>query len=281
MRIAITGARGRLAPAIVAALREHAVWEFSRIASGRFFDVQTLPDARQLENFDAVLHLGWSTLPLLSEQNPGIEEREDLPFARRLAEAAASMPVPPQVVFFSTAAIYGNTGSEPATEDSPCRPLGRYAAMKAEAERIISRIPGACILRITNVFGSLVADKPQGIVPRLYKACHGGEPVTIWGDGSATKDYLHEDDLAEAVSLAVGARLAGTYNVASGHSLSLRELITLVEKATGRSLARTHAPHFPWDVEYSAVSAAHLTAATDWRPLHNPTRSILELMTAP
>ena len=279
-RVAITGSRGRLAPALLDAVERSGFSgvSFSRTADAGHQSLSALTDPAVLASFDAVLHLGWSSVPLVSEQNPGCEERDDFPFLRGLAAAAAKVDRPPQVVFFSTAAVYGDTYAHPATEESPCAPLGRYAAAKLEAEKLVGLIPGSCVLRVTNVFGPLSTEKPQGIIPLLYRACHEGTAVKIWGDGSATKDYLHGDDLAAAVVAVLRARPAGIYNVASGHSLSLREIIELVEAASGRRLVREHIAHYPWDVSYSVVSPGRLTVATGWRAAHNPVESIRQMM---
>jgi Nucleoside-diphosphate-sugar epimerases len=278
-RIAVTGARGRLAPRVMELLSRHGaeIVPFSRTPDETHRALSSLADPEVLGAFDIVLHLAWSSVPLVSEENPGIEEREDLVFLRRLA-AAAGAGRTPQIVFFSTAAVYGNTRRHPATEESPCEPLGRYAAAKLAAEQIVAGIPRSCILRVTNVFGPLSTEKPQGIIPLLYRACHTGTPVTIWGDGSATKDYLHVDDFATAVEAVLRAGLSGIYNVASGHSLSLREIIELVEAASRRKLIREYTAHYPWDVEYSVVSPARLTVATGWRAVHNPAESIRRMM---
>ncbi len=280
-RIAVTGARGRLAPGLisVAGRGGREVAPFSRTPDSSRRELAALADPAVLAEFDAVLHLGWSSVPLLSEQNPGMEEREDFGFLRALAAAAAALERPPRILFFSTAAVYGNTTTRPATEETPPLPLGRYAAAKLEAERIVSSIPHSCILRVTNVFGPLSTEKPQGIIPLLYRACHTGEAVKIWGDGLATKDYLHAEDLAEAVASVLRGGVEGIVNVASGHSLSLNEIIALVEKASRRRLVREHVAHFPWDVEYSVVSSARLTVATGWRAAHNPVDSIRQMMT--
>lgn len=279
-KIAVTGARGRLAPGLMDVARQGGceVVPFSRTPDASQRELATLADPAVLGEFDAVLHLGWSSVPLLSEQNPGIEEREDLGFLHALATAATTLARPPRLVFFSTAAVYGNTNARPATEETPPAPLGRYAAAKLKAERIVSAIPRSCILRVTNVFGPLSTEKPQGIIPLLYRACHTGEPVKIWGDGQATKDYLHVEDLAGAVAAVLRESVEGIVNVASGHSLSLHEIIALVEEASRRPLLREHVAHFPWDVEYSVVSPARLTVATGWRAAHNPVESIRQMM---
>lgn len=280
MRIALTGGRGRLAPALAAHLEAvgHEAVLFSRSPSGRLRDQQEIVRPDHLETFAAVLHLGWSTVPLVAEQRPGIELEQDIPFVRALVSASAGQAV--RLVFFSTAAVYGNTTHEPATEESPCNPLGRYAAWKLEAERLLARHPDTCILRISNVFDPGCAPmRPQGIIPVLVRAARDGSPATIWGDGSAAKDYLAAPDLHRAVAAVVAKGERGVFNVASGHVLSVNELIALVETATCRPIRTHHLPPYPWDVSSSRISSSRLREATGWRPecgLHDVVRRLAD-----
>lgn len=272
-RIAITGGRGRVAPGLAAFLcaAGYTVTLFSRKADSGLHDTASLAGTDGLKNFDVVLHLGWSTVPLVAEENPGIEEREDLPLARSLVAAAGESAHRPQLVFFSTAAVYGNTGSEAATEEMPCRPLGRYAASKLQAEQIFLRYDNACVLRITNVFSAAGAvTRPQGIIPVLLQAARSGSEVRIWGDGSAVKDYLAVPDLHRAAESVIAAGLHGVFNVSSGYSLSVNELVALVEESGGRPIRRTHAPRYPWDVTTAHVASAKLQRCADWKPEISP-----------
>lgn len=282
-RLAITGARGRLAPGLMRALSalEYEITAFSRTADSDFQSLHTLTEPEILGRFDAIIHLAWSTVPLLSEENPRAEESRDLPLLRSLIEAQGKLARPPLLIFLSTAAVYGNTGDDPVTEAAECRPIGRYASAKLQAERLLAGSPSWCALRVTNVFGRLsLTETPQGIIPKLYAASHGGNPATIWGDGSATKDYLFESDFHAAIEAALRFRLRGTFNVSAGHSLSLREIVRLVENAVGRPLQLNHRPRYPWDVENSHVSSEKISQATGWRPQWNASVAIQTLMAA-
>lgn len=279
-RLAVTGARGRMAPGLAAHLRGagHEVTLFSRQADGEFRSVDLLANAETLAGFDAVLHLGWSSVPLVSEENPGIERHGDFPLARALVEAAGRCTNCPKIVFFSTAAVYGDTTGAPATEETPCRPLGGYAAAKLEAEKNFARHGNSCALRITNVFGAgCSVTRPQGIIPVLLQAARTGDEVPIWGDGSAVKDYLAAPDLHRAVEAVITSDLRGTFNVSSGSSLSVNELIALVEHASGHAIRRRHLPHYSWDVNVARISSQKLRASTGWEPLLSPQDFVREL----
>lgn len=281
--LAVTGARGRLAPPLAHYLRSrgHEVHLFSRCAEGDLRGLAELQSPEILAAFDAVLHLGWSSVPLLSEQSPGIEEREDFPLARQIVAAAQRAAKPPLLVFFSTAAVYGNTLGDAAHEEAECCPTGRYAAAKLEAERIFARAPRTCTLRVTNVFSmGCRSHRSQGIIPIMLESCLGGAPLTIWGDGSATKDYLAASDLHAAVEGVVAASCEGVFNVASGHTLSLNDLVALVQRATGREIPIVRAPHYAWDVERTRVSAEKLHRATGWGARVDPENAIAAMAAA-
>lgn len=280
MRIAITGGRGRLAPGLAAHLEAvgHEAVLFSRLSSGHLRDQRELVGPNGLASFAAVLHLGWSTVPLVAEQRPGIEQEQDIPFVQALVSASAGQSV--KLVFFSTAAVYGNTTHEPATEESPCTPLGRYAAAKLGAERLLARHSNTCILRISNILDPGCAPiRPQGIIPVLVRAARDGSPATIWGDGSAAKDYLAAPDLHRAVAAVVARGECGVFNVASGHVVSVAELVALVETVTCRPIRTQHLPPYSWDVTSSRISSSKLRQATGWRPgcsLHDVVRSLAD-----
>lgn len=224
-----------------------------------------------LRGFSAVLHLGWSTVPLVAEQTPGLGHAEDLLVASALIETAAAADSAVTLVFFSTAAVYGNTGQTPATEESPCKPLGCYAAAKLEAERLLARHRDTCILRISNVIGTHASStRSQGVVPVLVQAARDGSPVAIWGDGTATKDYLAAPDLHGAVAAVLERGVLGVFNVASGRSLSVNELVGLVTVAHGRPIVIRHQPAYPWDVSESRISAEKLQCATGCSPQVSP-----------
>ena len=288
LRIAVTGGRGRLAPLIAAHLCEGGseVVSFSRLAGDTFQEILHLIEPRTLADFDTVLHLGWSTLPLTSEQRPGFEQATDLPLLQDILSACAAVRRPPHLVFFSTAAVYGNTIVS-ATEGTPCNPLGGYARAKLQAEEVIrtacSRHRGLrCgILRVSNVFGSTASStKPQGVIPRICRAIHDETLMPIWGDGENTKDYLFLADFLDAVQAVVARGLTGTFNVASEQSLSVNNIVSLIETLMGKKLRLAHRAAFSWDVEESHVSAQKLRKATGWRARQDVAEAIRELAEA-
>jgi UDP-glucose 4-epimerase len=288
LRIALTGGRGRLAPFVAEHMcsSQTEVVTFSRKAGDGFQCTSLLTKPEALADFDVVLHLGWSTVPLTSEEMPGVEGITDLPLLQELLDSCLSIRRPPLLVFFSSAAVYGNTAT-PAVEETPCQPVGHYARAKLQAEDLIRSACRhheslrCCALRISNLFGSAMqSTKPQGFVSRVCRAIHENTPVSIWGDGGNTKDYLFLDDFLHALEIIVDRGLTGTFNVASEQSLSVQEIVSLVESFTGKKLQVVHCPAFEWDVEESRISAQKLRAVTGWRAQSDLAEAIQQVIEA-
>lgn len=260
MKVAVTGARGRLAPHVAAAFfgPQNAVRSFSRQPGGGYLSYDDLGQP------DVLIHCAWSSVPLTAEEDPSRTEREDLPLIRQLIHQ-----VPRALfVFLSSGAVYGNTGPSPADESSPLNPLGAYARGKIAAETLVREAThGHClILRATNLLGEVMdPNKPQGVLPRLIHAAKTGAPFSLWGDGSTVKDYLHVSDCVAAIRHLVNRKECGVFNVGSGRSISLLELIALIQNLSGRTIATHHLPHYSWDVSHSHISVAKL-AQTGWLP---------------
>lgn len=273
MRIAITGARGRLAPLVARHLASsgHEVALYSRESGEGIDQIDRLPS--HIEQTDAIVHCAWSSLPMTAERNPESIRQFDLPLLEKLVAASEDKPF----LFLSTAAVYGNTAGTPASEQVPPAPLGRYAAGKLEAEKLVPA--NGTVLRVSNLIGERCDPlRPQGILPRLIEAARTGGEITIWGDGCATKDYLHCTDLMDAITRVLEQNLRGTFNAASGTSASVLELIALVERLTGRKIAISHVPAYDWDVRHSKIDSSKLRAAAGWEPKYSVGHAVAEVI---
>ena len=277
--ILITGGRGRLARLIADGLGQEPrvrVRLFSRQGGDGLSPLGELLGPAAPARGGAILHLAWSSLPAVAEQRTGLTESEDLPLLRRLLAAVQAAPeaVRPHFVFFSSGgAVYGNAPGRPSVETDECRPAGAYGRGKLDAERLIAdwtRETGCphTILRISNPYGYVVPEeRPQGIIPHAIRAALTGHPLTLWGDGTARKDFLHYTDFLAALDGILALRPVGTFNVCRGESHSLNEVLAEVERQTGRRISRRHTAAAPWDVRDSRLTNDRLCATTGWRPV--------------
>jgi UDP-glucose 4-epimerase len=277
-RILVTGGRGRLASLIADYFRAPAydIALYSRVAGPGFSSLEELTtDPARLAGAGTLLHLAWSTLPATSEQGRGAEWQSDLPYLEKLLPALAALPAGrrPHLVFFSSGGtVYGNAPGRPSLETDACQPIGWYGRAKRAAEELIDAqairhgLPCA-ILRISNPYGYPVPkSRAQGIVPHALRCAIEGQPLTLWGDGSARKDFLYYTDFLSALDEITARRLTGTFNLSAGESHSVHEVIDLVEKNTGRPVTLQYEPGVAWDVRDSRLDNRRLVEATGWRP---------------
>ncbi len=250
---------------------------FSRNADAEHQPLGTFGQLLERERFDAVLHLAWSTVPSTAEVNPGVEWREDLPLLsallRELDLRRTGSEHAPLFLFFSSCSVYGETPQGGKVFDETCavRPIGWYARGKVQAEELIGAFADrgnpAVVLRVTNPYGFVQdARYLQGVIPALVRAAVQGGEFTMWGGGDAVKDYLHISDLCRAVARVVGENLQGTYNVAAGQSVSLQDLVGMVEAITGSPVQCRVSPAASWDVRSGRYSNQALSDATGWQP---------------
>lgn len=274
-RLAVTGGRGRLASLLADHFRApmHEVTLFSRSGGTGFRPSVEL--AAHLPTTNVVLHTAWSTLPATSEKGAGTEWQDDLPALENILQAMAALPAVqrPHFVFFSSGGtVYGNAPGRPSIETDTCRPIGWYGRAKRAAEELIERYSAqhelACtILRISNPYGYPVPkSRVQGIIPHAMRCAVEDQPLTLWGDGHAKKDFLYYTDFLSAVEQIITRRLTGTFNLSHGESHSVHEIIALVEQHTEKKISLLFQPAPAWDVQDSRLDNQRLTAAIGWRP---------------
>lgn len=271
----VTGARGPIGREISRHL-EMSGWQtvrFSRNADPLHQPISALENCLAAVRPDVVFHLAWSTFPATAELEPGSEWMADLPFVARLCGAIARLDAVsrPLLVFMSTGAIYGETCAQPKGEgDTPC-PKGWYARSKLAAEALLDGFAASRDLPVTIIRASSVYGFPQdpsrlqGIVHKMVASAIHGSPCTIWGDGSAKKDFLHVRDLLTFVDLVLSRRSTGTFNVCTGTPVSLNDLARTIEEVTGRNVPIKYGSGVGWDVHQTSMSYAKAFSVLGWR----------------
>jgi UDP-glucose 4-epimerase len=183
-----------------------------------------------------------------------------------LLEAARAAGIA-RFVFASTGgAIYGEgSGRElPFTEDADCRPDAPYGESKLTAEGYVGlyeRLYGlsAASLRLGNVFGPRQDPAGEaGVVSIFSGRVVRDEPLTIFGDGTQTRDYVWVGDVVQAFLAAAAAGRGGTWNVGTGVETSVLDLVDGLAKATGKRIEPQFAPARAGELQASALDASAL-----------------------
>jgi len=197
---------------------------------------------------------------------------------RALSEHAERSGRAARVVFASAGAVYGPGGGGPVGEDAPRRPTSPYGASKLAAEELIAGYAaggtvGAVSLRCAVVAGAV---GPYGdtdtsrLLPKALAVAGGLQAaLVVNGDGSATREFTHVADVAEAYLLALGAARPGrhlAYNVGSGTSASVGEVVAAVERVTGRRLPVERRPAAD-EPHALALDSARARRELGWRPV--------------
>ena len=160
--------------------------------------------------------------------------------------------VPAVTLLSSGGTVYGPDAPTPTPETAPLWPISTYGVLKVAAERYVglyARQHGlaADILRCANVYGpGEPTHGSQGLIGVTRAAIRAHRPVVVYGDGSARRDFVHVDDVAETV-VALAARPDGVrvLNVGSGRSESVLEVIEAVARSLGTSADLEHRPAGP------------------------------------
>lgn len=253
MRVLVTGVAGYLGRAVARGLAEagHEVRglvrrEFGHPAQWPTVCVGDLRDrdamAAAVADVEVVCHLAGLTRARESRGAPLRYFDVNVGGTVTLLEAMDAAGVH-GLVFASTASIYRTPAPQPMAEEVADAPPHPYAASKQAAEQVIAgqaeagRL-GAIILRLFNIASGDDPDQTR-IIPRALAVARGDTPrLSVNGDGTVVRDYLHIEDAARAFTAAVtripepgGHR---RYNIGSGTGTSINDLVAAVERVTGR-----------------------------------------------
>ncbi|MBJ7396641.1 MAG: NAD-dependent epimerase/dehydratase family protein [Akkermansiaceae bacterium] len=272
-QVAITGATGRLATAMMPVLFDTPIhWtSVSRQAGDGLVSYDDFLK-RDQESLDAIVHMAWSSVPVSAEADPSLAWNQDFPLIERLLGARLIRPGGKFVFISSAGTVYGDTHGEIITENHPLRPVGQYGAAKVYAESLVAHyanIHGVhpAVLRVTNPYGfASRSGTPQGVIGFALAAALSGKTFEIWGDGLLPKDYLFIDDLASAILRAVCDPLEGIFNIAGGTSITLLQILDLVSTVTGQTLNTKHLPGNPWDAGQGTIIWDKFKTSCGWTP---------------
>jgi UDP-glucose 4-epimerase len=193
-------------------------------------------------------------------------------------DLCSSLGVAKMVFLSSGGTVYGNRlSSQAITEDGVVHPISVYGTSKLMIEHIgflyhaQKNLP-LVAARPSNAYGP--GQQPfrgQGFVATAFASALEGRPLTVFGDGSVVRDYIHIRDLADAiVALLRFGRSGEAYNIGNGRGLSLRTLlddyITPILAADGYALDCQSAPARGVDVAYNVLANDKLLRDTGFRP---------------
>jgi dTDP-glucose 4,6-dehydratase len=189
-----------------------------------------------------------------------------------LLDAIRETPVE-RFILFSSSEVYGTALYAPMDEEHPLNPRSPYAATKAGADRLaysyyVTYGVPVVIVRPFNNYGP--RQHPEKVIPRFICQALSGEPLTIHGDGHASRDWLYVDDDAEAIETIIDADLekvvGEVINVATGVDITVSEIADKVLEMLGRPAAlKMHVDERPGQVHRHIGSTEKAERLLGWR----------------
>lgn len=231
-------------------------------------------------NFDLVCHLAAQIDVRKSVADPGFDVDVNIRGTLNLVEAIRQSGRATRLIFASTGgAVYGDFVEPPNVETYPKDPESPYGIAKFSTELYLSyyaRIHGLdyIALRFANVFGPRQDPHGEaGVVAIFCQRMLAGQPLTVFGDGGQTRDYVYVGDVARAHVLAANhaPMPAGRVdergiNLGTGRETSVLELAEALMRASKRSATLQHAPARAGEQRRSVVSIAKAGAVLGWQP---------------
>lgn len=240
------------------------------------FEVVDLADAQRLrraaESWDAevVVHLAAVAGVRLSVTDPARYVRANIVATQNVVDALCLAPRR-RLVFAGSSSVYGNDSPAPFSESLPCvSPPSPYAATKRAAELLLHvahhlhELP-VTILRFFTVYGP--RQRPDLAIRKFSTALLRARPITIFGDGSMARDFTHVDDIVEGIARALspwtGIR---TVNLGNRSPVSVRVLVSAIERAFGRSALVEYVPRPPGEMDVTCADISRARELFDWQP---------------
>jgi nucleoside-diphosphate-sugar epimerase len=219
--------------------------------------------------FDAVINLAARAGVRASVENPRAYVEANVSGALNVMEACRRFGVK-KFVLASTSSLYGKDHATPYREDmNTDRQLSPYAATKKAAEAMsytyhfLHKLD-ISVLRYFTVYGP--AGRPDMTPLRFVQRIREGRPITVFGDGSQSRDFTYVDDIARGTISALRPVGHETFNLGSDEPLKLSELIALAEELTGRKADVKYEPWHPADMAATWADITKAKKFLQWAP---------------
>ncbi|HUT26582.1 MAG TPA: SDR family oxidoreductase [Methanomassiliicoccales archaeon] len=289
-RVCITGGAGFIGSHIASALaeenevividdlssgkRENLKGVKAELLTGSIRDVDLVHGA--MEGVDYVFHHAAIASVPRSVDDPISSNQVNVCGTLRVLMEAKAARVR-KVVFASSSAIYGDAPSPIKFEDDLPMPISPYAVTKLTGEHYCRNfwlnygLP-TCSLRYFNVFGPRQDPNSQyaAVIPRFIEMANKGEPLTIYGDGEQTRDFVHVSDVVQAnVLAALDTEHNGeVFNVARGEPITINQLAEMVLKPFGKDVQGNvlHQPAREGDIRYSLADITKTMTGLNYSP---------------
>ena len=298
MKVLVTGGAGFIGSNVAALLRDegHEVRVLDDLSSGHR---QNVPDGVHFAEADVcdadavreaargvetIFHLAASVGNARSIQHPVHDARVNVLGTLNVLEAARGCGAR-RVVYSSSAGIFGELRSLPIREDHPAEPDTPYGASKLAGEKHclayakLYPLDAVC-LRYFNVYGvNQRYDAYGNVIPIFAKYMLEGTPLTIFGDGEQTRDFVNVRDVARAnLRAALADGVSGAFNLGSGTRMTINRLVEVMQEVSGVRARVRYAPPRAGDVRDSLADVGAARERLGYEPAVGMEEGLAEYM---
>ncbi len=269
-----------------------------KLIVGDIKDIDFLNEVFSYNEIEAVVHLAADSLVGESMENPGKYYHNNLDNGIKLLDVMQEHNVN-NIVFSSTAAVYGEPEQIPIKEDHPIRPGNPYGESKYFFEKVMERYDNLFDLNFISLryFNAAGAD-PSGkigedhdpethLIPLVLDTALGKrEKLYIFGndydtrDGTCVRDYIHVNDLATAHTLALKALFKGKdsniYNLGNGEGYTVKEVIETAREVTGQEIPAENSDRRPGDPAVLIASSKKIKEKLNWQADYPELETIIQ-----
>lgn len=225
-----------------------------------------------LEGIDLVYHLISTTVPSNSNLNPIGDIESNLHPSVRLLKGMIHCKVKRIIFLSSGGTVYGNPLKIPISESHPLQPLCSYGVVKVAIEHYLQMFQRLhniqpLIFRVSNPFGPRQGHLGvQGIIATFLSNIIKEEYLNVWGNGSISRDYIYISDLIRLLAVAAESDETGIFNVGSGKSTEINEIIQTICRVTGKNPVVRYEPSRDFDVQKIVLDICKVRQRFDWYP---------------
>lgn len=288
MKVLVLGGNGFIGLHLVKALvrKGHQV----RVFDKKQLQVTTHPDsvetvlgdftdkfsvAEALSGIDIVYHLISTTVPGTSNLDMPKDIESNLIPSVNLMNTMINTGIKKIVFLSSGGTVYGEPENIPISESHKLAPICSYGVVKVAIENylhLFSKLNGIeyNILRVSNPYGAFQQHfGVQGVISTIIDKVLHKEPITIWGDGNIKRDFIYIDDLVNVMIPAAEKLHNDVFNIGSGVSTSINEIIAEVERSLSKKANIHYKPGRPFDISKISLDCGKAMNIFEWSPVYD------------
>ena len=212
-----------------------------------------------LKNYeiDTIIHTAAQVSVVKSIEDPKYDAEDNIIGTINMLEYARKCDIK-QFIYISSAAVYGEPEYLPIDENHPTKPKNPYGLSKLTGEKYSLMYGNLYGLKVTSIRPFNIFSPRQdpsspysGVISIFINRAKKGLPLTIYGDGKQTRDFVNIEDVIQLIKIILKKKVEGIYNCGTGKETSINELVKIITKLSGKKIEVIHAPFREGDIRRS------------------------------